>query len=184
MKRVRNVLLRSSIVGFSTTSSSLKTSTARRTVALKVRSMSARQTSSVIGSRHVVTSKRTFLNLFVLFDYSFSSLCILLRSGRGKGLNLVRSFGAPTNIYTARSAEVTDDQPIARLTKHRADCRRRKCSAPGGDMSAKARPPALVCTHEDIRKRRCNEQEREHGVQKMPRLHIQQRLDEGQRQRR
>lgn len=41
MKRVRNVLLRSSIVGLLTSSSSSKASTARRTVALKFKSMSA-----------------------------------------------------------------------------------------------------------------------------------------------
>lgn len=41
MNRVRNVLLRSSIVGLTTSSSSTNGSTARRTVVLKPRSMSA-----------------------------------------------------------------------------------------------------------------------------------------------
>lgn len=108
MKRVRKVLLRSSIVGLTTSSSSTNGSTARKTVALKPKSMSASQTegqrSSTLSASRVSTHPPA----------------------------PSRASRRPSPLHPSSTAPPEACRPCPNPscpTRHRGGCRRRRCSA-------------------------------------------------------
>lgn len=103
MKRVRNVLLRSSIVGVLTSSSSTYVSTARKTVALKLRSMSAQ------GGRTTQRGPRTARRPFHAPSCTFSWVST--------------TFSSPSFLDLAAGKASTLSEP---LVPHETSCRLQK----------------------------------------------------------